>query len=269
MYLIDGPVLLAEALAAGVELDTVYVEPEALNHEAVWAARAAEVRVREVTRGALRKVLDLGTPQDMVAVAPQQLSSLDALVGTSRDLGRPLLVLVELADPGNAGTLIRVAEASGCAGVVLTERTVDLFNPKTVRATAGAIFRVPVAVEVPIEDVLAACEGAGVATWSTVVDGGVALELAPLAGAGALLIGSEAHGLGPATSTRSDLALSIPMEGRVESLNAGVAGAVVMFEAARQRRVVLAAEPTGGATGVVGHNDTRPSGAPGAPRQES
>jgi TrmH family RNA methyltransferase len=269
VFLVDGPVLLAEALDAGIELETLYVEPDALDHPAVWDARDAGVRVRDVTRGALRKVLDLTTPQDMVAVAPQRPATFARLVSAARDTDRPLLVLVELSDPGNAGTLIRVAEAAGCVGVVLTERTVDLYGPKTVRATAGAIFRVPVAVEVPVQELLDACEAADVPTWSTVVDGGVQLEHAPIAGAGALLIGSEAHGLDAEVAARCTTALTIPMEGGVESLNAAVAGAVVMFDAARQRRAVAAGEPSGGATGAVGHNVTRPIGAPGAPRQET
>lgn len=239
---------MAEALASGVDLEAVYVEPEALNHEVIWAARAAEVRVREVTRGALRKVLDLSAPQDMVAVAPQRDTTLSDLISASVVTQRPLLVLVELADPGNAGTLIRAAEASGCAGVVLTERTVDLYNPKTVRATAGAMFRVPVTVEQRITDVLGACSDAGLPVWSTVAGGGTALEDATLSGAGAFLIGSEAHGLAHEVVVRCDVSLTIPMEGAVESLNAAVAGAVVLFDAARQRR-------------ALGHNDHRPIGA--------
>lgn len=238
MYLIDGPVLLAEALASQVEIETLYVEPEALNHESVWAARASEIAVREVTRGALKKVLDLGTPQDMVAVARQSGATLDGAIGAALASERPLLVLVELQDPGNAGTLIRVAEASGCAGVVLTERTVDLYNPKTVRATAGALFRVLAVTDVGIDEVLTSCEGAGLATWATVVLDGAAAENAPLSGAGALLVGSEAHGLDAGVVQRCQVPLTIPMEGEVESLNAAVAGAVVLFEASRQRRAV-------------------------------
>jgi len=258
VFLVDGPVLLDEALAADAELETLYVEPEALNHPSVWAARAAEVRVREVTRSALRKVLDLQTPQDMVAIARQRPASLADVLTLAVERGRPLLVLVELADPGNVGTLIRVAEASGCAGVVLTDRTVDLHNPKTVRATAGAVFRVPVAEGVDATELLERCAAASLPTWATVATAGVAVEDAPLDGAGAVLIGSEAHGLPAAIAAACDLALSIRMEGDVESLNAAVAGSVVLFDAARQRRATATArstgEPTGGSTDDTGHN---------------
>ena len=159
--------MLAEALAAEAEIESIYVEPEALNHEAIWAARAAQVRVKEVTRGALRKVLEVAAPQDMVAVAKQRQADVADLIALAVATNRPLLVLVELADPGNAGTLIRVAEAAGCAGVVMTERTVDLYNPKTVRATAGAVFRVAVAENVDVEQLLTDCSSAGLATWAT------------------------------------------------------------------------------------------------------
>lgn len=228
--------LLAEAIAAEVEIESIYVEPEALNHESVWLAREQQIRIKEVTRGALRKVLDVATPQDMVAVAQQRTSEVEQLVARALATNRPLLVLVELADPGNAGTLIRVAEASGCAGVVMTERTVDLYNPKTVRSTAGALFRVSVAENVSISQLFSECANAGLATWATLVDSGVSVENAPLATAGALLLGSEAHGLAPHVVQQCTSLVSIPMDGRVESLNAAVAGSVFLFEAARQRR---------------------------------
>ena len=235
--MIDGPVLLAEALAAEVEIESIYVEPEALNHESVWAARAAQIRVKEVTRGALRKVLEVAAPQDMVAVAKQRQSSATDLIAQAVATKRPLLVLVELADPGNVGTLIRVAEAAGCVGVILTERTVDLYNPKTVRATAGAVFRVAVAENVDAAQFLTDCAAAGLDTCATVVGSGLFPEEAPLAQAGALLLGSEAHGLDAGLVQRCSMSVSIPMEGQVESLNAAVAGSVFLFEAARQWRV--------------------------------
>jgi TrmH family RNA methyltransferase len=235
--LIDGPVLLAEALAAEVDIESIYVEPEALNHESVWAARAAQIRVKEVTRGALRKVLEVAAPQDMVAVAKQRQSSATDLIRQAVATKRPLLVLVELADPGNVGTLIRVAEASGCVGVVLTERTVDLYNPKTVRATAGAVFRVEVAENIDASQLLSDCAAAGLSTFATVLGSGVLPEDAPLAQAGALFLGSEAHGLDVSLVQQCTSCVSIPMDGHVESLNAAVAGSVFLFEAARQRRV--------------------------------
>ncbi|HTO00135.1 MAG TPA: RNA methyltransferase [Microthrixaceae bacterium] len=202
----------------------------------VWDARNAGVDVRDVVDGGLAKVLDLVTPQAMVAVASTSTSDLDDLVALAAGTQCPLLILVGLSDPGNVGTLLRTAEATGCVGMVLTEGSADIFNPKTVRASAGSLFRVPVSQGAELGSVLGACESHGVPTWATVVAGGVTLEEAELGGAGALLVGGEAHGLEAAVVDASSVPLSIPMEGQIESLNAGVAGAVVLFEAARQRR---------------------------------
>ena len=264
-YLVDGPVLLAEAIEAGVPIETVYVEPGALDHDVVWAARDAGLRIRDTTEGALAKVLDLDAPQRMVAVAAPLRSDLAELVAAAVAARRPLLVLAGLSDPGNVGTLVRVAEAAGCAGVLLGPNTADLYNPKTVRATAGAVFRVPV---VEVDDVVALLATLGDVGIAAVATTGAVEAPAPeavdLTAAVALVIGNEAHGLAPEVLDACRFAVRIPMEGRVESLNAGVAGAVVLFDAARQRRVQ---EPNGHAGGVVGHNvdprDSRDTGARG------
>ena len=214
----------------------MYVEPAASDDPAVRAAGAAGVPVHPVPEGALKKVLDLVTPQAVVAVARAVAATLASVVAAASAAGAPLLVLVELQDPGNAGTLVRVAEAAGCAGVVLTERSVDLYNPKSVRATAGSLFRVPVVQDVTVDDVLAACAAAGVPTLATVAVDGTDPESSPLDAAVAVLLGSEAHGLAAELVARADARVTIPMVGKVESLNAGVAGAVLAFEAARRRR---------------------------------
>lgn len=255
----DGPALLAEAVAAGVVLDAVYAEPAGMDAPGVGAARSAGVAVHAVQDRALAKVLDVVTPQHVVAVARQRASTLDTVVGAAAGSGRPVLVLVEIQDPGNAGTLVRVAEAAGCAGVVLTERSVDVHNPKTVRATAGALFRVPVAEGVAPSDVLERCRTASVPTWALVGGGGSPVDQVALAGPAAFLVGSEAHGLPPGLAESCDGRLTVPMEGGVESLNAGVAGALVAFEAARQRRVAAGVRGAGqSGSGQVGNERAEP-----------
>jgi TrmH family RNA methyltransferase len=273
-YLIDGPVLLGEAVEAGVPVRSVFVEPEAQDHPSVRAARAAGAEVREVEPGALGRVLDVVTPQAVVAVATQSTTTVDAVLAAAVAGARPVLVLVELQDPGNAGTLVRVAEAAGCAGVVLTPRSVDLHNPKTVRATAGAMFRVPVVEGVEVTEVVAAASAVGVRSWATVRHGGTSLEAAQLSAACLVLVGSEAHGLPDDAVDAASGRLSIPMEGSVESLNAAVAGALVVFEAARQRRSATAgvgagarpaaAEPVRGAGAGLGHDVNAPAPDDGA-----
>ncbi len=261
-YLVDGPVLVAEALAAGVELRSLYVEVDATRpavHRVVDEARRAGVRVREVVPGALAKVLDLGSPQSLVAVASQQLQPLDGVLAAASATGRPLMVLVDVADPGNVGTLVRTAEAAGGAGCVLVGSCADLFNPKTVRATAGALFRVPVATAADLASLQRAARAHDVTLVGTVGDRGSSPESVVLAGSVAIVIGSEAHGLPADAVALCDRLVTIPMDGGVESLNAAVAGSVVAFEAARQRRAGSGPGPaqdrSGRRTTAVGHND--------------
>lgn len=262
VYLVDGPVLLSEALEADMTVRTVYVERDAARDTvrlAVDAAVAAGVRVREVMPGVLAKVLDLAAPQAVVAVVERTDAELSDVVSAATRRGRPLLVLDGVADPGNVGTLVRTAEASGCAGVALLGACADRFNPKTVRSTAGAIFRVPVAEVGDPTELADALAASGIDLVGAVGGAADAPEHMELRGAVAIVVGSEAHGVSREVLDRCDRTVGIPMDGRVESLNAAVAGSVLAFEAARQRRVAeTSASPTirsGGATTAVGHDD--------------
>jgi TrmH family RNA methyltransferase len=268
-YLVDGPVLLAEALAAGVEVCTVYVEADndrdAVRH-AVQVAADRGVPVRSVAPGALAKVLDLVTPQSVVAVVAQHPSPLDAVLDRAVAAGRPVLAAEDLADPGNLGTLVRSAEATGCAGVVLVGNGADPYNPKVVRASAGAIFRTPTATVGDIDELLAGTEARELRMVGAAGERGTAPEDHDLTGALVLVVGNEAHGLSDRAIDAADRLVSIPMEGWVESLNAAVAGSVLLFEAARQRRAGSPgsppAEPVGQSAVPVGH-DGGPASSPG------
>jgi TrmH family RNA methyltransferase len=241
---IEGPVPVGEALAAGAVLDEVFVdsdawtaaEPDSALRDAVEAAAAAGTPVWSLPPGVLAKVADTVTPQGLVAVAPRRPADLAALAADAHRSG-PILVLVDLADPGNAGTLVRAAEAAGAAGVVFAGTSTDPFGPKAVRAAAGSVLRLPVA-EAP--DTVAALDllrSAGRRLVATVATGGAAPEALDLLGPVAVLVGSEAHGLADDVVALVDDRLTIPLDPGVESLNAAVAGAVVLFEVARQRRL--------------------------------
>jgi TrmH family RNA methyltransferase len=141
-----------------------------------------------------------------------------------------IVVAAGLADPGNVGTILRSAEAAGAGAVVLTEGTVDAFNPKVVRASAGALFHVPVVADAAIGDLASL----GVPLLGAVAEGGLAYDRAPLDGACALVLGNEAHGLPPELVL--DGFVSIPHRGRVESLNVAMAATILCFEASRRRR---------------------------------
>ena len=229
-FVIDGPTLLAEAIGAGADVVEVYAEPRAPS-DVVAVARAAGIPVRDVEAGALAKVTSPVTPQPLAALAglpaPPDDSVLQGLV----------LVLVGVSDPGNAGTLLRVAEASGASAVVSCADAVDLWNPKCVRASAGALFRVHVLPTGDAAEAVARLRDAGLTVLATTLDDATSLDDVDLTGPVAVLLGNEAHGLPADVVADADVAVRIPMAGRVESLNVAMTGTVIAFEAARQRRV--------------------------------
>jgi TrmH family RNA methyltransferase len=187
------------------------------------------VRVLELAPGVAARVADTVTPQPVLAAVRFSTSELSSL-----SAGGLVLVLDDLRDPGNVGTAIRSAEAAGAGAVVLTGQSVDPLNPKALRASAGAAFFIPI-VTASLDELFAWCARQGVATFATVVRGGSPYESVDLSGAAAVLIGNEATGLAPEVVARCVEVLSIPMTGRGESLNAGVAASLVAFEAQRQR----------------------------------
>jgi TrmH family RNA methyltransferase len=241
-YVIEGPGLVLEAIEAGVDLDVVLVVgdgPEV--GELAVAAGAAGVPVGHLTDEVLARATDAATPQPAVAVANGRPAELQALLaaraGGTGALGPGcglVLVLAGVADPGNAGALVRTAEATGVAAVVLAAGSVDPLGPKAVRAAAGSSFRVPLVEGPEAPALVSALRAAGFTALGTAARGGVAYTAADLTGDVAVVLGSEAHGLDPAAAAALDGALTIPMQGRVESLNVAVAGALVCFERVRQ-----------------------------------
>ena len=153
-----------------------------------------------------------------------------------------VVVGVDLRDPGNAGTVIRSAESSGAVGVVLCEGCVEPTNPKTVRASAGALFHLPVISGPDPDETLQMLHVWGVRSWAASARLGEAqsYDLADLTGPCAIVIGNEAHGLPVEIEANATGLITIPMLGRTESLNVGMATAILCFEASRQRRIVSA-----------------------------
>ena len=234
--MLEGPDLVAAALDAGVALEALYFEAAAAAEErpacaAVLAAAAASgVRLIELADGVLAKVGDAITPQPVLAVA--------ALPDT-RLAGLPedgfVLVLHDVRDPGNLGTAVRAADAAGAAAVVVSGESVDVFNPKALRATAGSVFHLPVLVTGSLTEVLDALHATRRRVLGAVVEGGEPLWHAPLSERSAVVVGGEAAGLGPLARAALDGEVTIEMAGRAESLNVGVAAALCCFEALRRR----------------------------------
>ncbi len=233
----EGVELLRTALRAGVGIESVYLAPEGagdpLTRETCDLALDAGARVFPLAPGVLERVADTVTPQPVLTVLPM----LDVpVLDPDPTNQRLVIVLVDVRDPGNAGTVLRTADASGVSAVMFSGESVDPYNPKTVRASAGSIFHVPFSVREDPAALATALSGAGYRTLATVVRDGHDYATLDWAVPTALFLGNEASGLDAGSLQAIGGAVAIPMEGRAESLNVGVACAVLCFEALRQRR---------------------------------
>jgi TrmH family RNA methyltransferase len=229
-FVIDGPTLLGDALDAGVRVEGVFVPHAGPASHVVARAAAFGIPVFELAPGVLERVSGTVTPQPVLAVAAAVDVELDELVGASL-----VVVCVDVRDPGNLGTVLRSAEASGVGGIICCDGSVDIYNPKCVRASAGSLFHTRIVARGDPVEVLGTVGGWGLRRLGTRPDGGVPYFDADLAAPTAIVLGNEAHGLPAAAAAGLDGWVSIPMAGRADSLNVGMAAAVLCFEAARQR----------------------------------
>ena len=230
-FLVEGPQAVSEALQAGPGLDVLFCAGGAL-HPLVARARDAGVATVEVSDDVIRHLTSTVTPQGLVGVAPFVDRTLDDLSPT---LGL-VSVLCQVRDPGNAGTMLRSADAAGCDAVIFSSSSVDVYNPKTVRASAGSLFHLPIVRGAPVEDAVSALRGRGMAVYAASADGERDLFTLDLRGPSAFLFGNEAWGLDEGARSLADTTVRIPLASRTESLNLASAGAVCLFEAVRQRQ---------------------------------
>ena len=207
----------------------------AAEQHAALLARAAErgVPVSPVTDRAADGLSETVTPQGIVAVCALIDRPLETVV---RAGARLIVVLVDVADPGNAGTVIRVADAAGADAVVLAGDTVDPHNGKCVRAAAGSLFYLPLARSRDIEGVLGSLAGAGLRTLAADGYAKTSLDEVTFTEPTAWIFGNEAHGLPPAVLDAADEAVRIPLYGKAESLNLATAAAVCVYTAAMAAR---------------------------------
>lgn len=189
--------------------------------------------VHPVQAGVLGQVLDTVTPQPVVALVSWPVVDRPVLAESGPSL---VAVLAGVSDPGNVGTVVRTAAAAGASGVMLTEGSADPFGPKAVRASAGAVLRLPIA-ESSREAALPTLAEVGVRLVVADAHGSVALDDADLTGDVAVVLGNETHGIPAGLAELPAVRVSIPMARGTESLNVAAAGAVILFEAARQRRM--------------------------------
>ena len=234
-FVVEGPQAVREALDCLLELYTTD-----LAHPLAVQAGARGVEVVHVDAKVLQSLGQTVTPQAVLGVAPLLAATLPASP-------RLVVVLHEVSDPGNAGTVIRTADAAGADAVALTGDSVDPYNGKCVRATAGSLWHLPVVSGQPLEEVVAELRRTGVQVLAA--SGAGQDDLFDLAEAGALarptawVLGAEAHGLPAAALDAADRRVRIPLLGRAESLNLATAAAICLYASARAQRAA-------GATGL-------------------
>lgn len=219
---------MLEAFASGLPIESVIVPSDVHpDPDIAEACDVSDAKLFSLDAQAYAKLADAKAPQPALAVVAAP--SLD--VDERFEVPEPglFLVLVNVADPGNVGTLIRTAEASGCNGVIVTRETADVLSPKVVRSSAGSVLRMPVG-EVAEDMLLERLSQLKATTVATAMDGIPygEVELDPMRST-ALLLGSEAHGLGADILASAAVQVSIPMHGKVESLNVATTGAVLAF----------------------------------------
>ena len=234
-FMVEGYKLTEEAVKQNGTVKCIFIRSSASQRSQELAKEAEElgVDVFETTGDVFSKIVSTETPQDIVSVL--ELPRTDGAAFTEKTAGGDILVLDRLQDPGNVGTLIRTAEAMGFSGILAVKGTADPYQPKVVRAAAGSILRMPVMI---CEDAAAALDliaEAGRRPFAAAAgQGSVDCSEADISGDSALIIGNEGSGVSKELLDAS-VCIKIPMEGRTESLNAAVAGSILMYESNRQK----------------------------------
>jgi len=230
---IDGVRILEEAIRSGLRFRAVFFSNSAQNKAARLLPQiGANVETLLLPDRLFASVVPSETPQGVAALVRWKEHSHDDVI--ARAQAGPLLAIAGVQDPGNLGTILRSAEAFGAAGVLLGEGTVSPFNSKLVRASAGSVFRVPIA-RTKLDAMLGAMRTQGLRLIATSSHKGITLSKAKLTGQLAIFIGSEGGGLPRDLISEMDEVVVIPHSSKVESLNAGIAASIVLYEISKQR----------------------------------
>ncbi len=199
---------------------------------AVICEKLQRIGYETVSREVFAKMSDTQTPQGILTVLKRPEYQLEKLLNQLN----PLFILLEnLQDPGNLGTIIRTGEGAGITGVIMSNGTVDIYNPKTIRSTMGSIYRVPFIYVESLQEIMQKLHEKGVHTYAAHLKGNTYYDTFSFCEPTAFLIGNEGNGLSDELANMAENYLKIPMEGQVESLNAAIATALLMYETHRQR----------------------------------
>ncbi|MDD3369444.1 MAG: 23S rRNA (guanosine(2251)-2'-O)-methyltransferase RlmB [Lachnospiraceae bacterium] len=230
VFLVEGRKMLEEAPSERIQ--EVYVSEGYLEKRGTLG-KLEQISFEAVSDEVFRKISDTQTPQGVLCVVKQFHYEIKDLIKKKN----PCLVLLEdIQDPGNLGTIFRTGEGAGIDGIIMSKGTVDLYNPKTIRSTMGSIYRMPFFYAESLADNIKGLQKMGVSVYAAHLHGRNNYEQEDYTKGTAFLIGNEGNGLQEQTAALADTYIKIPMKGKVESLNAAVATALLMYEADRQRR---------------------------------
>ena len=232
IFVVEGPKMFEEAPADRIY--KVYATKSFCDKHTTdgMGTKLKETGFEVVSDEVLAKMSDTKTPQGILCLVKWPGYSLDDLLLKRNGV---FVVLEDLQDPGNLGTIIRTGEGAGIAGVIMSGNTVDIFNPKTIRATMGSIYRVPFVYVQDMAEAIKRLQKADIAVYAAHLKGEQYYDVFDYTKGSAFLIGNEGNGLKEETALLADTYVKIPMAGQVESLNAAIATTLFMYEAARQR----------------------------------
>ncbi len=230
VFIVEGIRMFAEVPKNRVE--KVYIS-ESLYNKKKQELDLQGMPVEILSDNVFQHVSDTKTPQGILCIVKQAHYNIEELL----QIENPhFMVLDNLQDPGNLGTIVRTAEGAGVDAVFLSKESVDIFNPKTIRSTMGSIYRMPVIYVDDLLELLDTFKKKGIKSYAAHLEGKNSYDQESYEGGTAILIGNEGNGLRDEVSQKADIWVQIPMKGQVESLNAAIAASVLMFEVARQRR---------------------------------
>ena len=230
LFVAEGRKMFGEAPADWIE--KVYVS-ETLTSDPALMEQVEKLPYDIVTDSVFRQMSDTQTPQGILTVLRRPSYTLEDILGGKNPL---VMVLEDLQDPGNAGTILRTGEGAGVSGVLLTRTCVDITNPKVIRSTMGSVYRMPFLYVESVVSLTQELKKHNIRTFAAHLKGRNSYDQESYTGGTAFLIGNEGKGLTEEAAHSADCLIRIPMCGKVESLNAAMASGILMYEAARQRR---------------------------------
>lgn len=230
VFLVEGLRMFSEVPEKRVE--KVYIS-ESLYNKKKQDLNLSRFPVEVLSDTVFQYISDTKTPQGILCIVKQEKFDMDAILSIENP---HFMVLDNLQDPGNLGTIVRTAEGAGVNAVFLSKESVDIYNPKTIRSTMGSIYRMPVIYVDDLLELLQIFKEKGIKSYAAHLEGKNSYDKEDYTEGTAILIGNEGNGLRDEVSKNADIWVQIPMQGKVESLNAAIAASILMFEVYRQRR---------------------------------